>query len=168
MVLDDIRDERIGQFDTSGRVVVLDGDGHCRHADDDVATVVESLIKQRYAAQGEFTMQKHGVISKNVYLVALTGMGMLATTGVIVSEDTFGPVADNAAGIAEMSGEFHGEPERIMVSLDAVGNTTKAVTKGYAIGSAGLAALVDQPWPGQTRSQANRPHMSVFSRRGRR
>ncbi len=75
------------------------------------------------------------------YLVALTGMGMLATTGVIVSEDTFGPVADNAAGIAEMSGEFHGEPERIMVSLDAVGNTTKAVTKGFAIGSAVIAAV---------------------------
>ena len=75
------------------------------------------------------------------YLVALTGMGMLATTGVVVSEDTFGPVADNAAGIAEMSGEFHGEPERIMVSLDAVGNTTKAVTKGFAIGSAVIAAV---------------------------
>ncbi len=75
------------------------------------------------------------------YLVALTGMGMLATTGVIVSEDTFGPVADNAAGIAEMSGEFDGEAERIMVSLDAVGNTTKAVTKGFAIGSAVIAAV---------------------------
>jgi K(+)-stimulated pyrophosphate-energized sodium pump len=75
------------------------------------------------------------------YLVALTGMGMLATTGVVVSEDTFGPVADNAAGIAEMSGEFHGEPEKIMVSLDAVGNTTKAVTKGFAIGSAVIAAV---------------------------
>jgi K(+)-stimulated pyrophosphate-energized sodium pump len=75
------------------------------------------------------------------YLVALTGMGMLATTGVIVSEDTFGPVADNAAGIAEMSGEFEGEPERIMVSLDAVGNTTKAVTKGFAIGSAVIASV---------------------------
>ncbi len=75
------------------------------------------------------------------YLVALTGMGMLATTGVIVSEDTFGPVADNAAGIAEMSGEFSGEPARIMVSLDAVGNTTKAVTKGFAIGSAVIAAV---------------------------
>jgi len=75
------------------------------------------------------------------YMVALTGMGMLATTGVIVSEDTFGPVADNAAGIAEMSGEFEGEAERIMVSLDAVGNTTKAVTKGFAIGSAVIAAV---------------------------
>ncbi|HUP87241.1 MAG TPA: sodium-translocating pyrophosphatase [Acidimicrobiales bacterium] len=76
-----------------------------------------------------------------LYLVALTGMGMLATTGVIVSEDTFGPVSDNAAGIAEMSGEFTGEPERIMVSLDAVGNTTKAVTKGFAIGSAVIASV---------------------------
>ncbi len=75
------------------------------------------------------------------YLVALAGMGMLSTTGVVVSEDTFGPVADNAAGIAEMSGEFEGEAERIMVSLDAVGNTTKAVTKGFAIGSAVIAAV---------------------------
>jgi K(+)-stimulated pyrophosphate-energized sodium pump len=83
----------------------------------------------------------NGNIEFSLYLVALTGMGMLATTGVVVSEDTFGPVADNAAGIAEMSGEFEGEPERIMVSLDAVGNTTKAVTKGFAIGSAVIAAV---------------------------
>ncbi len=82
-----------------------------------------------------------GSIELSLYLVALTGMGMLATTGVVVSEDTFGPVADNAAGIAEMSGEFEGEPEKIMVSLDAVGNTTKAVTKGFAIGSAVIAAV---------------------------
>jgi K(+)-stimulated pyrophosphate-energized sodium pump len=82
-----------------------------------------------------------GNIQYSLYLVALTGMGMLATTGVVVSEDTFGPVSDNAAGIAEMSGEFEGEPQRIMVSLDAVGNTTKAVTKGFAIGSAVIAAV---------------------------
>ena len=82
-----------------------------------------------------------GNIALTFYLVALAGMGMLATTGVIVSEDTFGPVSDNAAGIAEMSGEFEGEAEKIMVSLDAAGNTTKAVTKGFAIGSAVIAAV---------------------------
>ncbi len=82
-----------------------------------------------------------GDIQFTLYLVALTGMGMLATTGVVVSEDTFGPVADNAAGIAEMTGEFHGDAERVMVGLDAVGNTTKAVTKGFAIGSAVIAAV---------------------------
>ncbi len=82
-----------------------------------------------------------GNLQFSFYLVALSGMGMLATTGIIVSEDTFGPVSDNAAGIAEMSGEFHGEAEKIMVSLDAVGNTTKAVTKGFAIGSAVIAAV---------------------------
>src|SRR5919106_1653748 len=74
-----------------------------------------------------------GNLQFSLYLVALTGMGMLATTGVVV--------ADNAAGIAEMSGEFKGEPEKIMVSLDAVGNPTKAVTKGFAIGSAVIAAV---------------------------
>ena len=82
-----------------------------------------------------------GNLQFSLYLVALCGMGMLATTGVVVSEDTFGPVADNAAGIAEMSGEFEGEAQKIMVSLDAVGNTTKAVTKGFAIGSAVIAAV---------------------------
>lgn len=75
LVLDTIHDGLIGQLDPSGRVVQLDGDGHCRHADDDVTTVVESLLKQRYAAQGEFTTQRHGVISKNVYRVALTNSG---------------------------------------------------------------------------------------------
>jgi K(+)-stimulated pyrophosphate-energized sodium pump len=93
------------------------------------------------AAIGVAILLGGGNIQFSLYLVALCGMGMLATTGVVVSEDTFGPVADNAAGIAEMSGEFTGEPEKIMVSLDAVGNTTKAVTKGFAIGSAVIAAV---------------------------
>ena len=83
----------------------------------------------------------HGNIELSLYLVALIGIGLLATTGMIVSEDSFGPVSDNSAGIAEMSGEFTGEAERIMVSLDAVGNTTKAITKGVAIGSAVIAAV---------------------------
>jgi K(+)-stimulated pyrophosphate-energized sodium pump len=82
-----------------------------------------------------------GNIEYTFYLVALIGIGLLATTGMVVSEDSFGPVSDNAAGIAEMSGEFSGEAERIMVSLDAVGNTTKAITKGVAIGSAVIAAV---------------------------
>jgi K(+)-stimulated pyrophosphate-energized sodium pump len=92
-------------------------------------------------AIGAALMLGGGNIAFSLYLVALTGIGMLATTGIVVAEDTFGPVADNAAGIAEMAGEFEGEPERIMVSLDAVGNTTKAVTKGFAIGSAVIAAV---------------------------
>jgi K(+)-stimulated pyrophosphate-energized sodium pump len=82
-----------------------------------------------------------GNIEYSLYLVALIGIGLLSTAGMIVSEDSFGPVSDNAAGVAEMSGEFTGEAERIMVSLDAVGNTTKAITKGVAIGSAVIAAV---------------------------
>ncbi|MGH9303961.1 MAG: sodium-translocating pyrophosphatase [Acidimicrobiales bacterium] len=80
-------------------------------------------------------------LTVDLYFVALVGIGMLSTTGMIISEDSFGPVADNAAGVAEMSGEFSGEAERVMVSLDAVGNTTKAITKGVAIGSAVIAAV---------------------------
>src|SRR5208283_2352810 len=82
-----------------------------------------------------------GNIELSLYLVALIGIGLLATTGMVVSEDSFGPVSDNAAGVAEMSGEFTGEAERVMVSLDAVGNTTKAITKGVAIGSAVIASV---------------------------
>src|SRR5437867_8181094 len=67
-------------------------------------------------------------------------MGMLTTVGVIVSMDTFGPVSDNAQGIAEMSGEFQGRPAEILGGLDAVGNSTKAITKGMAIATAVLAA----------------------------
>jgi K(+)-stimulated pyrophosphate-energized sodium pump len=82
-----------------------------------------------------------GDIQLELYLVSLVGLGLLSNAGIVVSEDTFGPISDNAAGIAEMSGEFHGEAERVMVSLDAVGNTTKAITKGFAIGSAVIAAV---------------------------
>ncbi len=82
-----------------------------------------------------------GNIHVVLYMVALIGIGLLSTAGMVVSEDSFGPVSDNAAGIAEMSGEFSGEAERIMVSLDAVGNTTKAITKGVAIGSAVIASV---------------------------
>ncbi|MGH9171171.1 MAG: sodium-translocating pyrophosphatase [Acidimicrobiales bacterium] len=82
-----------------------------------------------------------GQLDVSLYFVALVGIGMLSTTGMIISEDSFGPVSDNAAGVAEMSGEFTGEAERIMVKLDAVGNTTKAITKGVAIGSAVIASV---------------------------
>ena len=83
----------------------------------------------------------NGNIQFSLYLVSLVGIGLLSTTGIVVAQDTYGPVSDNAAGIAEMSGEFTGEAEKIMVSLDAVGNTTKAITKGVAIGSAVIAAV---------------------------
>jgi len=71
--------------------------------------------------------------------ISLAGMGMLAVTGIIMSMDTFGPVADNADGIAEMS-NMPEKGKRVLGSLDAVGNTTKALTKGFAIGSAAVAA----------------------------
>ncbi len=67
-------------------------------------------------------------------------MGMLTTVGVIVSMDTFGPISDNAQGIAEMSGEFEGRPAEILGGLDAIGNSTKAITKGMAIATAVIAA----------------------------
>src|SRR4051812_39858754 len=72
--------------------------------------------------------------------VSLSGCGLLTTVGVIVAMDTFGPVSDNAQGIAEMSGDVSGEGAQILTELDAVGNTTKAITKGIAIATAVLAA----------------------------
>jgi K(+)-stimulated pyrophosphate-energized sodium pump len=76
----------------------------------------------------------------SLFFIALAGCGLLTTVGVIVAMDTFGPVSDNAQGIAEMSGDVDGEGARILTDLDAVGNTTKAITKGIAIATAVLAA----------------------------
>jgi K(+)-stimulated pyrophosphate-energized sodium pump len=75
-----------------------------------------------------------------LYSVSLAGMGMLTTTGVIVSMDTYGPVADNANGIIEMSKEGDEQTIKTIADLDAVGNTTKAITKGFAIATAVMAA----------------------------
>ncbi|MGW5681837.1 sodium-translocating pyrophosphatase [Nonomuraea sp. NPDC003754] len=81
-----------------------------------------------------------GNVTIALFAVALAGTGLLTTVGVIVSMDTFGPVSDNAQGIAEMSGDVDGDGARVLTSLDAVGNTTKAITKGIAIATAVLAA----------------------------
>jgi K(+)-stimulated pyrophosphate-energized sodium pump len=75
-----------------------------------------------------------------LFLIAIAGTGLLTTVGVIVAMDTFGPVSDNAQGIAEMSGEVDERGAGILTELDAVGNTTKAITKGIAITTAVLAA----------------------------
>ena len=81
-----------------------------------------------------------GSVVVSLFAVALAGCGLLTTVGVIVAMDTFGPVSDNAQGIAEMSGDVHGDAAGILTELDAVGNTTKAITKGIAIATAVLAA----------------------------
>ncbi len=81
-----------------------------------------------------------GSVALSLFLIALAGCGLLTTVGVIVAMDTFGPVSDNAQGIAEMSGDVDGEGAQILTDLDAVGNTTKAITKGIAIATAVLAA----------------------------
>ncbi|MDX5318116.1 MAG: sodium-translocating pyrophosphatase [Actinomycetes bacterium] len=75
-----------------------------------------------------------------LFLIALAGCGLLTTVGVIVAMDTFGPVSDNAQGIAEMSGDVDDAGAQVLTDLDAVGNTTKAITKGIAIATAVLAA----------------------------
>src|SRR5213078_3629902 len=81
-----------------------------------------------------------GTVTVSLFAVALAGCGLLTTAGVIVSMDTFGPVSDNAQGVAEMSGDIDEKGAQVLTDLDAVGNTTKAITKGIAIATAVLAA----------------------------
>ena len=97
------------------------------------ALLIGTAVFAAYALGG-------GSVLLGLFAIALAGTGLLTTVGVIVSMDTFGPVSDNAQGIAEMSGDVHGEGAQVLTNLDAVGNTTKAITKGIAIATAVLAA----------------------------
>lgn len=102
-------------------------------------SAVYSAILIASAVFGAFLLGG-GSIVLSLLAIALAGTGLLTTVGVIVAMDTFGPISDNAQGIAEMSGDVEGEGSKILTSLDAVGNTTKAITKGIAIATAVLAA----------------------------
>ena len=101
-------------------------------------SAVYTAIVIAAAVYGAFLLGGAGVVA--LFAIALAGCGLLTTVGVIVAMDTFGPVSDNAQGIAEMSGDVHGPGAQILTELDAVGNTTKAITKGIAIATAVLAA----------------------------
>jgi K(+)-stimulated pyrophosphate-energized sodium pump len=101
-------------------------------------SAVYTAIVIAAAVYGAFLLGGSGVVG--LFAIALAGCGLLTTVGVIVAMDTFGPVSDNAQGIAEMSGEVHGSGAQALTELDAVGNTTKAITKGIAIATAVLAA----------------------------
>jgi K(+)-stimulated pyrophosphate-energized sodium pump len=101
-------------------------------------STVWSILVIAGAVMGSFLLGD--TIAERLYFISLAGMGMLTTVGVIVSMDTFGPVSDNAHGIAEMSGGLGERADDIMAGLDAVGNTTKAITKGMAIATAVIAA----------------------------
>jgi K(+)-stimulated pyrophosphate-energized sodium pump len=102
-------------------------------------SAVYSAILIATAVFGAFELG-HGSVVLSLFAVSLAGTGLLTTVGVIVAMDTFGPISDNAQGIAEMSGDVKGEGAQILTQLDAVGNTTKAITKGIAIATAVLAA----------------------------
>ncbi len=118
---------------TGAATVVLSGIGVGLESAVYTALIIAAAVYGAFLLGG-------GVTVVSLFLIALAGCGLLTTVGVIVAMDTFGPVSDNAQGIAEMSGDVHGEGAQILTELDAVGNTTKAITKGIAIATAVLAA----------------------------
>jgi K(+)-stimulated pyrophosphate-energized sodium pump len=102
-------------------------------------SAVYSALVLAMAVFGAFLLGG-GSLTVSLFAVALAGTGLLTTIGVIVAMDTFGPISDNAQGVAEMSGDIGPEGAQVLTDLDAVGNTTKAITKGIAISTAVLAA----------------------------
>ncbi|MDP9408071.1 MAG: sodium-translocating pyrophosphatase [Actinomycetota bacterium] len=102
-------------------------------------SAVYSALLIAGAVYGAFLLGGGSVVVA-LFAVALAGTGLLTTVGVIVSMDTYGPISDNAQGVAEMAGDVDEAGARVLTDLDAVGNTTKAITKGIAIATAVLAA----------------------------